>query len=71
MICPNYDGEYMKGKVGPLRAQHKIVNDVLEDEVEFDNPSAAANFCVGGAVGGWDHWCLKDGRPVDIYRKKG
>lgn len=44
---------------------------VLNKDVEFDNPSAAANFCHGAHTNGWDYWVRKsDNKTLDeVYRK--
>ena len=31
-------------------------NFILTKDVAFQTPTAAANFCTGGSVNGWDFW---------------
>ena len=31
-------------------------NFILVKDVAFQTPTAAANFCTGGSVNGWDFW---------------
>lgn len=43
---------------------------VLKQNVSFNSPSTAAQFCVGRNTNGWDVWKTKDGKTLDeVYRK--
>ena len=41
---------------------------VIEDVV-FDTPSGASQFCVGGSSNGWIEWKDEDSRELKYYRK--
>ena len=42
---------------------------IVKEDVRFDTPSGAAQFCVGGSANGWNEWKDEEGRPLDFYRK--
>ena len=57
-----------------LISQQSIVNVdgkyILKVTVEFDTPSGASNFVLGGSTNGWVEWKNKDGKTLDeLYRK--
>lgn len=57
-----------------LISQQSIVNAngkyILKVTVEFDTPSGASNFVLGGSTNGWVEWKNKDGKTLDeLYRK--
>ena len=57
-----------------LISQQSIVNadgkNILKVTVEFDTPSGASNFVLGGSTNGWVEWKNKDGKTLDeLYRK--
>lgn len=57
-----------------LISQQSIVNVdgkyILKVTVEFDTPSGASNFVLGGSTNGWTEWKNKDGKTLDeLYRK--
>lgn len=37
---------------------------ILTKDVVFQTPTAAANFCTGGSVNGWDFWKDSSKRPL-------
>lgn len=37
---------------------------ILVKDVAFQTPTAAANFCTGGSVNGWDFWKDSSKRPL-------
>lgn len=39
-------------------------NLILTKDVAFQTPTAAANFCTGGSVNGWDFWKDSSKRPL-------
>jgi len=44
---------------------------VLDDDVEFPSPSAAAVFVLGGSQNGWTEWVNDRGQTLDsVYRSK-
>lgn len=54
-------------------AEYTEVQDgkrIVKDDVWFDTPSGAANFCVGGSANGWIEWKDEDGRELNEYRFK-
>lgn len=67
------------GKISPagrkkrdmLFAKHtdfKNGERIVKEDVRFDTPSGAAQFCVGGSSNGWSQWKDKDGRELNEYR---
>ncbi len=57
-----------------LITQQSIINAngkyILKVTVEFDTPSGASNFVLGGSTNGWTEWKNKDGKTLDeLYRK--
>ena len=57
-----------------LITQQSIVNAdgkyILKVTVDFDTPSGASNFVLGGSTNGWVEWKNKDGKTLDeLYRK--
>ena len=43
---------------------------ILKVTVDFDTPSGASNFVLGGSTNGWVEWKNKDGKTLDeLYRK--
>lgn len=41
---------------------------IVKEDVRFDTPSGAAQFCVGGSANGWKEWKDAEGRELDKYR---
>lgn len=44
---------------------------IVKEDVCFDTPSGAAQFCVGGSSNGWSQWKDEDGKELDVYRSNG
>lgn len=57
-----------------LISQQSIVNVdgkyILKVTVEFDTPSGASNFVLGGSTNGWVEWKNKDGKTLDELMRK-
>lgn len=57
-----------------LISQQSIVNAdgkyILKVTVEFDTPSGASNFVLGGSTNGWTEWKNKDGKTLDELLRK-
>ena len=52
-------------------AEHTEVQDgkrIVKEDVRFDTPSGAAQFCVGGSANGWNEWKDEEGRELNVYR---
>lgn len=43
---------------------------IVKEDVCFDSPSGAAQFCVGGSSNGWSQWKDESGNELDVYRNK-
>ena len=43
---------------------------IVKEDVRFDTPSGAAQFCVGGSANGWKEWKDLEGRELNEYRTK-
>lgn len=48
----------------------KVIDNELQEDQIFTSPSSAAFLVVGNSANGWTHWKNKEGKPIDIYRKK-
>ena len=52
-------------------AEYTEVRDskrIVKEDVRFDTPSGAAQFCVGGSANGWNEWKDEEGRELNVYR---
>ena len=52
-------------------AEYTEVRDgkrIVREDVHFDTPSGAAQFCVGGSANGWNEWKDEEGRELNVYR---
>ena len=52
------------------RKNAKIEDGVLVEDVECRSPSTAGWVVLGNSNNGWLTWKNKDGKPINIYRKK-
>ena len=43
---------------------------IVTQDICFDTPSGAAQFCVGGSANGWKEWKDEEGRELNEYRIK-
>ena len=43
---------------------------IVTEDVVFDTPSGASQFCVGGSSNGWVEWKDEESRELKFYRKK-
>ena len=43
---------------------------IVKEDVRFETPSGAAQFCVGGSANGWTEWKDEEGRELNEYRTK-
>ena len=41
---------------------------IVKEDVCFDSPSGAAQFCVGGSSNGWSQWKDEKGVELNVYR---
>ena len=44
---------------------------IVKEDVCFDTPSGAAQFCVGGSSNGWSQWRDEAGKELNAYRNSG
>lgn len=44
---------------------------IVREDVCFESPSGAAQFCVGGSSNGWSQWKDETGRELNAYRDSG
>lgn len=44
---------------------------IVMEDVSFESPSGAAQFCVGGSSNGWLDWKDETGRELNAYRRNG
>ena len=70
IISPVSSDTGMPPHILKARKDMNTIDNVLQQDVIFSTPSAAARFVSGVSCDGWWDWKLSDGRPVDIYRKK-
>ena len=52
------------------RAEVEIVDNVLQEDVEFNSVSMAAQFLTYATENGWHVWKDTNGNQIDIYRNK-
>ena len=41
---------------------------IVKEDICFDTPSGAAQFCVGGSANGWNEWRDENGCNLNVYR---
>ena len=51
------------------KSEAEIVDNILQNSVEFNSVSMAAQFVTYAVENGWTDWKTKDGKPIDIFRK--
>lgn len=56
-------------KVAKLRGRY-VKDNILTKDIEFSNPSFAANFVVGQSVNGWLRWNDEKKEKIDKYRNR-
>ena len=42
---------------------------IVKEDVCFESPSGAAQFCVGGSSNGWSEWKDEAGQELKVYRE--
>ena len=53
---------------GDIESENGIF--ILKTTLEFNTPSGASDFILGGSTNGWIEWKNKDGKTLDeLYRK--
>lgn len=52
------------------RAEVEIINDILQEDVEFNSVSMAAQFLTYATENGWLDWKTSAGEAIDVFRKK-
>ena len=53
---------------GDIKSENGIY--ILKTTLEFNTPSGASDFILGGSTNGWVEWKNKDGKTLDeIFRK--
>lgn len=52
------------------RKKETIKDNVLQNDVIFDNPSSAASFIVGKPVNGWSDWKNYQNKTLDEVRRE-
>lgn len=65
-ISPLDDGNRSLN-VKNARNSAQIVNGILQEDVEFNKPSPAAEFVLGYSANGNDYWKTKDGVPLKNF----
>ena len=63
--CPTKDGW-----VPEARKNAPIENNILLDNISTNSPSTAGWIVLGHSNNGWTTWKDKNGKPIDVYRKK-
>lgn len=63
----NRQREELLSKQSIVKSEDKYV---LKITLEFNTPSGASDFVLGGSTNGWVEWKNKDGKTLDeLYRK--
>ena len=52
-------------------AEVKNGERIVKEDVCFESPSGAAQFCVGGSSNGWSQWKDETGKELNVYRNSG
>jgi len=52
------------------RSEVDIIDDALQEDVEFNSVSMAAQFLTYSTENGWLDWKTADGKVIDVFRKK-
>ena len=55
----------------PQTSPDKEESSILEDDLEFNSPSATAVFALGGRQNGWTEWINNNGGTLDALYRKG
>ncbi|MBQ6368395.1 MAG: DUF4357 domain-containing protein [Erysipelotrichaceae bacterium] len=70
VICPLKGAGFKTiSIIDKKRKEAKIIDNVLQENVEFNSPSLGASFVLYGPANGWTEWKTADGKPIDIYRR--
>ena len=48
----------------------KIQNHILQEDIEFTSPSAAAKFVTGYSINGWTAWKDIEGRDLNHLERR-
>ncbi|MBR4461233.1 MAG: DUF4357 domain-containing protein [Erysipelotrichaceae bacterium] len=67
VLCP-LKGEGNVERIEKERNKANVINNVLQEDVEFNSPSMAACFIINGPANGWNEWRTKDGKAIDVFR---
>ena len=67
-ICPIEAESMTFQEIKSLRATATIVDNILQEEVECNSPSAAGAFSLGRVCNGWKTWKNSANKQIDIYR---
>ena len=71
MSCPIRGKGWTTTKIiDEKKATTRIVDGIIQEDVEFTSPSLAASFVVYMPTNGWTDWKTADGRPIDVFRSK-
>ncbi|MDD6640659.1 MAG: DUF4357 domain-containing protein [Erysipelotrichaceae bacterium] len=71
ILCPIRGKGWTSTKqIDDKRASAVIINDILQEDVEFTSPSLAASFISYLPTNGWDQWKDSNGNAIDVYRKE-
>lgn len=65
-ICGNTG----KGYIASIRRNANIKNNILQEDIECNNPSSAGWVIIGKSNNGWTEWKDLKGNPIDIYRNQ-
>ena len=73
MVKPANLEKYNRQRMG-LKSNGDIIEQngiyLLQTTLEFNTPSGASDFLLGGSTNGWTEWKDKDGKTLDkVYRK--
>ena len=71
VVIPQPQPTHKSNIINCLLTRNTEVQDgkiIVKEDVHFDTPSGAAQFCVGGSANGWKEWKDEKGHELNEYR---
>lgn len=70
VVCPIRSNSLSVKQVDTKRKTATIVDNILQEDVEFNSPSLAGVFVLFANCNGWTTWKTQDGRFIDCFRRE-
>lgn len=68
-VCPVEAKSLHFQEIKNLRNTKRIVDNILQEKVECNTPSAAGALVLGQTCNGWTEWKTESGQKIDVFRK--